>query len=123
MASWLLSLRLIYCSAAKGSKNSEKLARGTGKLDAAAKKGQRSLEGIGRSASRAGNEAGKAAGGVSKLKNAIGGLVSAYAAIQAAKFVFFKTAELETQTRSLKVLTGSIEKPRALSESCRSLAT
>ena len=44
----------------------------------------------------------------STLQGTVGKLVGAFAGIQAAKFVFFKTAELETQTRSLKVLTGSL---------------
>ena len=42
------------------------------------------------------------------LQGTVGKLAGAFAGIQAAKFVFFKTAELETQTRSLKVLTGSL---------------
>jgi len=42
------------------------------------------------------------------LQKAATRIVTAFAGIQAAKFVFFKTAELETQTRSLKVLTGSL---------------
>lgn len=42
------------------------------------------------------------------LQGTVGKLAGAFAAIQASKFVFFKTAELETQARSLKVLTGSL---------------
>ena len=91
-------------------------------LEGTAKKGQKSLEGVGRSASRAGNKAGIAAGGISKLSSAIGGLVSAYAAIQAAKFVFFKTAELETQTRSLQVLTGSLKEAQGVISELQSFA-
>jgi tape measure domain-containing protein len=41
---------------------------------------------------------------------AVGKLAVAFGAIQAARFVFVKTAELESQTRSLQVLTGSAEK-------------
>jgi tape measure domain-containing protein len=37
-------------------------------------------------------------------------LIGSFAAIQAAKFVFVNAAEIETQTRSLQVLTGSAEK-------------
>jgi len=51
------------------------------------------------------NRVNKAAG---TLQGTVGKLVGTFAGIQAAKFVFFKTAELETQTRSLKVLTGSL---------------
>ena len=41
---------------------------------------------------------------------AVGKLAIAFAGIQAIKFVFAKTAELESQARSLQVLTGSAEK-------------
>ena len=44
------------------------------------------------------------------LSGAIGKLAIAAAALQTARFVFAKTAEIETQTRSLQVLTGSAEK-------------
>jgi tape measure domain-containing protein len=44
------------------------------------------------------------------LTAAAGKLAAAFSAIQAAKFVFAKTAELESQTRSLQVLTGSAQK-------------
>ncbi len=49
----------------------------------------------------------RAFGGVTA---AAGKLAAAFGVIQAAKFVFAKTAEIETQTRSLQVLTGSAEK-------------
>jgi tape measure domain-containing protein len=44
------------------------------------------------------------------LGGAIGKLAAAFSLIQAAKFVFVSTAEIESQTRSLQVLTGSAEK-------------
>ena len=44
------------------------------------------------------------------LTAAAGKLAAAFSAIQAAKFVFVKTAELESQARSLQVLTGNAEK-------------
>lgn len=49
----------------------------------------------------------RAFGGVAA---AAGKLAAAFSLIQAAKFVFAKTAELESQTRSLQVLTGSAQK-------------
>ena len=49
----------------------------------------------------------KAFGGVAA---AVGKLAVAFAGIQAARFVFVKAAELESQTRSLEVLTGSAQK-------------
>ena len=41
---------------------------------------------------------------------AVGKLAASFSAIQAARFVFAKTAEIESQTKSLQVLTGSAEK-------------
>ena len=52
-----------------------------------------------------------AVGGLSK---ALLPLLVAFNAIEAAKFVFVKTAELETQTRSLQTLTGSVEKAKQI---------
>ena len=49
----------------------------------------------------------KALGG---LGGAVGKLAAAFSLIQAAKFVFVNTAEIESQARSLQVLTGSAEK-------------
>jgi tape measure domain-containing protein len=57
----------------------------------------------------AGNAANQAASGFGKLGKAIAGVATVAAAFQALKFTVVKTAELETQTRSLKVLTGSLE--------------
>jgi lambda family phage tail tape measure protein len=44
------------------------------------------------------------------LASAVGKLAVAFAGIQAIKFVFAKTAELESQARSLAILAGSAEK-------------
>jgi hypothetical protein len=49
----------------------------------------------------------RAFGGVTA---AVGKLVAAFAAVQAVKFVFVQAAELQSQTRSLEVLTGSAQK-------------
>jgi tape measure domain-containing protein len=49
----------------------------------------------------------RAFGGVTA---AVGKLVAAFAAVQAVKFVFVQAAELQSQARSLEVLTGSAEK-------------
>ncbi len=58
---------------------------------------------------RVGTSSRQASSGVSSLAVAISGIVSGFTAIQSLKFTIFKTAELETQTKSLKVLTGSLE--------------
>jgi tape measure domain-containing protein len=69
-----------------------------------------------------GNGAKKASGGVKSLSTAVKGLFIGLSAIEAAKFVFFKTAELQTQTRSLKVLTGSLEDAEGIIKSLQGFA-
>jgi hypothetical protein len=59
----------------------------------------------------AGRSAETAIGGLTK---ALGPLLAAFGAMQAAQFVFVKTAELETQTRSIQVLTGSAQQAKQI---------
>lgn len=61
-----------------------------------------------------GNNAKTASAGVKALSGAVGALTAAFSAVQAFKFVFAKTAELEKQTRSLQVLTGSLEEAKGI---------
>ena len=55
------------------------------------------------------------------LKGAVANLIGAFTLVSAAKFVFAKTAELETQTRSLEVLTGSVSKAKAIIQELQQL--
>jgi tape measure domain-containing protein len=71
-----------------------------------------SAKGAGQAIDNTGKKAKAAAGGFSALAGAVGKLGLAYAALGAAKFVFAKTAELETQTRSIQVLVGSLDKAK-----------
>ena len=48
------------------------------------------------------------------LRGGVAGLIGAFTAAQALKFIFTKTAELETQTRSLQTLTGSVEQAKKM---------
>lgn len=59
--------------------------------------------------------------GVSGLKNAVTNLLGAFTAVTAAKFVFAKTAELESQTRSLQVLTGSAQQAKQIIQELQQL--
>ena len=63
---------------------------------------------------RVNSAAGKTEKQVKGLSGAVTKLVGAFAGVKAAQFIFFKTAELETQTRSLKVLTGSLEDTKTI---------
>jgi len=57
-----------------------------------------------------GRQSATASRGVNKLGAAVRKLALAFGVIQAARFVLFKTAELESQRKSLQVLTGSLAK-------------
>lgn len=61
------------------------------------------------------------AAGVNGLKAAIAPLLAAFSAIEAIKFTIVKTSELETQTRSLQVLTGSADKARQIIQQLQQL--
>ena len=61
------------------------------------------------------------ASAVDGVKNAVTGLVGAFTAVSALKFVFAKTAELETQTRSLQVLTGSVQQAKSIIQELQQL--
>ena len=65
----------------------------------------------GRSATRELNRVNAAVG---RLQGAVGGLVAGFGAFQALKFAVIKTAELERQTKSLQVLTGSLEDAKSI---------
>ena len=81
----------------------KKLSQTTDKLKGRLDKSNRSLRDTGRSAKAA-------SGGVKGLLGALKPLLAALAVVGTARFIFVKTAELETQRKSLEVLTGSLEK-------------
>jgi len=58
---------------------------------------------------------------IGKLQGTIGKLAGSFAAVQAAKFVFVKTAEIESQTRSLQVLTGSVQQAKQIIQELQQL--
>ena len=61
-----------------------------------------------------GRAAKSAAGGVRTLTGTLGPLLKALALIAATRFVFIQSAELETQRKSLEVLTGSLSKTNTI---------
>ena len=61
-----------------------------------------------------GNAARGAAGGVKTFTRSIAPLLKALAIAATARFVFVQTAELETQRKSLEVLTGSLSKTNSI---------
>ncbi|BAQ92354.1 tape measure protein [uncultured Mediterranean phage uvMED] len=79
------------------------LSSSTDKLKNRLNKSNRSFRETGRSAKTA-------SAGVGTLVGALRPLLAALAVVGTARFIFFKTAELETQRKSLEQLTGSLEK-------------
>jgi len=75
---------------------------------------ENSAKGAGRAVEGMGRQAKVATGAVNGLGGAVRGLAGAFALVGAAKFIFAKTAELESQTASLKVLTGELGKAKAI---------
>jgi tape measure domain-containing protein len=84
----------------------------TKKLESSVGKAQSGIRRTNRAFKETGRVAERASKGVNKLSGAIRGLVAGFGAFQAGKFVIFKTAELERQTKSLEVLTGSLGNAR-----------
>jgi tape measure domain-containing protein len=58
---------------------------------------------------------------IAGMAAAAGRLIAAYAGIEAVRFVFGNAAELESQTRSLEVLTGSAERAKQIVEDLQRL--
>ena len=79
------------------------LSKSTDKLKGRLNRSNKALRDTGRSAKTA-------SAGVGALVGALRPLLAALAVIGTARFIFFKTAELETQRASLTKLTGSAEK-------------
>ncbi len=79
------------------------LSQNTNKLKGRLDKSNKSIRNTGTSAKTAQS-------GVKGLVGALKPLLAALAVVGSARFVFVKTAELESQRKSLKVLTGSLEK-------------
>ena len=95
------------------------------KLKGTAASSVRASSGLDKSAKSAenlGKKANAAKSGVDKLTGAVKNLLAAAALFNAAKFVVVKTAELETQTRSLQVLTGSLKSAKETIEELQGFA-
>jgi len=79
------------------------LSRNTDKLKDRLNKSNRSIRESGRAAK-------SASGGFATLNKSLMPLIKALAAIAAARFIFINAADIETQRKSLEVLTGSLSK-------------
>jgi tape measure domain-containing protein len=91
-----------------------KVKNETKQLEQAVRGAQNNIRGFNRQIRDTGSAAKSASIGVNSLGRSIRGLLAGFTAIQAARFVIFKTAELETQTRSLQVLTGSLDNAKSI---------
>lgn len=68
-----------------------------------------------------GKAASGAAAGFGALQAAVAPLLALFSAAQTTRFVFVQTAELQTQVRSLEVLTGSLERAKQITEELQQL--
>jgi tape measure domain-containing protein len=91
-----------------------KITNSTKRLEKAANGAQNSIRRTNKGIRDTGKAADKASKGVNNLGKAIRGLAAGFGVFQAGKFVIFKTAELERQTKSLEVLTGSLGNARTI---------
>ena len=89
-----------------------KITSSTKQLERAANGAQNSIRRTNQGIRETGRAADTASKGVNRLGRAIRGLIAGFGIFQAGKFVIFKTAELERQTKSLEVLTGSLGNAR-----------
>ena len=83
------------------------LSRNTDKLKDRLNKSNRSIRESGRAAK-------SASGGFATLNKSLMPLIKALAAIAATRFVFINAADIETQRKSLEVLTGSLSKTNVI---------
>lgn len=90
----------------------KRLTQSTKRLEQAANGAQNSIRRTNKGIRDTGRAADKASKGVNNLGKAVRGLAAGFGVFQAGKFVIFKTAELERQTKSLEVLTGSLGNAR-----------
>ena len=91
-----------------------KLTNSTKRLEQAANGAQNSIRRTSKRIRETGRAADRASKGVNNLGKAVRGLAAGFGVFQAGKFVIFKTAELERQTKSLEVLTGSLGNARSI---------
>lgn len=91
------------------NKQTQALSTSTDKLKGRLDRSSRSLNDTGRSAK-------VAATGFGTLTKSIAPLLKALAVIGAGRFILFQTAQLETQTKALEVLTGSAETAQSIVE-------
>jgi tape measure domain-containing protein len=91
-----------------------KITNSTKQLERAANGAQNSIRRTNKGIRDTGKTADIASRGVNKLGRAVRGLIAGFGLFQAGKFVIFKTAELERQTKSLEVLTGSLGNARSI---------
>jgi len=99
-----------------------KVKNETRQLEKAVKDAQNGIRRFDRSLDRAGKTAKRTQGPIDGLTKAVGKLGLAFSVFEGLKFVILKTAELEKQTKSLEVLTGSLEEAKDIISELQSFA-
>ena len=98
----------IKVSAKDANRNLDKLKNSSNKLSEAFNKVTRRSQKTQTALKNTGRAARSASTGVRSLAASLRPLLAAFAVIGSARFVFIKSAEVETQRKSLEVLTGSV---------------
>ena len=98
----------IKVSARDANRNLDKLKNSSNKLSEAFNKVTSRSQKTQRAIRNTGKAARSASSGVRSLSASLRPLLAAFAVIGSARFVFVKSAEIETQRKSLEVLTGSV---------------
>ena len=98
----------IKVSAKDADRNLNKLKNSSNKLSEAFNKVTRRSQKTQTAFRNTGKAARSASTGVRSLAASLRPLLAAFAVIGSARFVFIKSAEVETQRKSLEVLTGSV---------------
>jgi tape measure domain-containing protein len=106
------SIVKLIVDATQGIRSLGRFKKATGEAAQRAELLQKSVSKAGVSAKRSAKQIDAVDKAASKLTSTVTKLTAAFSFVQAARFVFVKTAEIEKQAKSLEVLTGSVDKAK-----------
>jgi tape measure domain-containing protein len=108
------SIVKLIVDATQGIRSLGRFKKATGEAAQKAELLQKSVSKAGASAKRSAKEIDAVDKAAGKLTSTVTKLTAAFSFVQAARFVFVKTAEIEKQSKSIEVLTGSVDKAKSI---------
>ena len=108
------SIVKLIVDATQGIRSLGRFKKATGEAAQRAELLQKSVSKAGASAKRSAKEIDAVDKAAGKLTSTVTKLTAAFSFVQAARFVFVKTAEIEKQSKSIEVLTGSVDKAKSI---------